>query len=168
MAEARAWMAAVAAMALAACNSLSDSIGLNPRAPDEFTVVAQAPLTMPPNFALRPPVPGAPRPQTLDVQQQAQATLLGAAPAGGGARTPGEEALLANAGADQAEPGIRALVDLENAQLLALNQGFLQQLLAFQRPSTVINPVEEAERLRAEGAVGLPPNIGQAPSARRR
>ena len=59
------------------------------------------------------------------------------------------EALLANAGADQAEPGIRALVDLENAQLLALNQGFLQQLLAFQRPSTVINPVEEAERLRA-------------------
>lgn len=175
------WIAAVG-MALAGCGSVSDSLGLNPQGPDEFTVVAKAPLVMPPDFALRPPTPGAPRPQEIQVQQQARAALL-AQPAGGGPapaagpallgvdpgaegqpRTAGEVALLGNAGAANADPGIRALVDFENAQLLQQGQGFLEQVLFWQQqPTAVIDPMAEAERLRAEGNFAVP-----GPVARRR
>jgi hypothetical protein len=34
--------------------------------PDEFAVTRQAPLVVPPDFALTPPNPGAPRPQDVD------------------------------------------------------------------------------------------------------
>ena len=34
--------------------------------PDEFAVTRQAPLVVPPDFALSPPNPGAPRPQDVD------------------------------------------------------------------------------------------------------
>lgn len=44
-------------------SSLSRAFGLTRDAPDEFTVVTRAPLSMPPDFSLRPPEPGVARPQ---------------------------------------------------------------------------------------------------------
>ncbi len=172
MANSRLLLIAAVGLALAGCSSLSNSLGLNPQGPDEFTVVAKAPLVMPPDFTLRPPTPGAPRPQEIQVQQQARAALLaqpaagagaGVAPLGaapgavGEARTAGEVALLGNAGAANADPAIRALVDFENAQLLEQGPGFMERVLFWQQPPLdVIDPVAEAERLRAEGNVAVP------------
>ena len=48
---------------------------------DEYAVARRAPLVVPPDFALNPPQPGAPRPQDADVSLRAQQTLLGNAPA---------------------------------------------------------------------------------------
>jgi Protein of unknown function (DUF3035) len=45
--------------------------------PDEFAVQRQAPLVVPPDFALTPPAPGAPRPSDANAQQQAQDALFG-------------------------------------------------------------------------------------------
>ena len=45
---------------LAGCESFSNAFGLKRSAPDEFAVVTQAPLVIPPDFQMRPPVPGAP------------------------------------------------------------------------------------------------------------
>jgi len=45
--------------------------------PDEFAVGRQAPLVIPPDFALQPPRPGAPRPIGSDSQQQALEALFG-------------------------------------------------------------------------------------------
>ncbi|WP_448585518.1 DUF3035 domain-containing protein [Thermaurantiacus sp.] len=45
--------------------------------PDEFAVGRQAPLVIPPDFTLRPPAPGAPRPLATDSQQQALEALFG-------------------------------------------------------------------------------------------
>ena len=42
---------------LAGCGEIRSKLGLNKQAPDEFTVLSQAPLSMPPNFALRAPAP---------------------------------------------------------------------------------------------------------------
>jgi hypothetical protein len=45
--------------------------------PDEFAVQRQAPLVVPPDFALTPPAPGAPRPCDASTAQQAQTALFG-------------------------------------------------------------------------------------------
>ena len=45
--------------------------------PDEFAVQRQAPLVIPPDFALTPPAPGAPRPSDRTTATQAQDALFG-------------------------------------------------------------------------------------------
>ena len=44
-------------LTLAACEGLKDTLGWNKQSPDEFVVVTRAPLTLPPDFTLRPPAP---------------------------------------------------------------------------------------------------------------
>lgn len=45
-------------LAVAGCGSLKDDLGLQKKAPDEFAVLRHAPLSLPPDFNLRPPKPG--------------------------------------------------------------------------------------------------------------
>ena len=67
------------ALALAGCgNSFRESLGLTRTAPDEFQVIAHAPLSMPPDINLKPPAPGAPRPQEPATRDQAQSIVVGA------------------------------------------------------------------------------------------
>ncbi len=42
-------------LALSGCSGLSKALGLSKRPPDEFDVLAKAPLAVPPDFNLRPP-----------------------------------------------------------------------------------------------------------------
>ncbi len=73
--------------------------------PDEFAVARQAPLVIPPDYALVPPQPGAARPQDSVGQQQTLEAIFGAAP-----RSAGENAALNQAGSDAADLGIRSSV----------------------------------------------------------
>lgn len=69
---------AIAAIGSATLLSGCGSTGLfNRDRPDEFAVQRQAPLVIPPDFALTPPAPGAPRPSDRSVAQQAQDVLFG-------------------------------------------------------------------------------------------
>src|SRR5207302_10374167 len=93
-----------AALGLSACDNggLRRSLGLDSRGPDEFRVVSRAPLDVPPDFGLRPPQPGASRPNEPPVRETARQTVFGAnAPAAKmvAGRTVGESALLRQAGA---------------------------------------------------------------------
>lgn len=72
--------------------------------PDEFAVQRQAPLVVPPDFALTPPAPGAPRPNEGTTQQQALDALFG----GPAPRSEVEKTTLNRAGT--AVPGIRSTV----------------------------------------------------------
>jgi hypothetical protein len=92
-----------AAAALSACaNTKATGFG-NRGAPNEFVVTRSPPLVIPPDFALRPPKPGAPRPQEQSAATQALAAMFG-----GTARvTPGQQALVNSAGAVP-EAGIRS------------------------------------------------------------
>jgi len=74
--------------------------------PDEFAVARQAPLVIPPDFALVPPQPGAAPVQGAAANQQTLEALFG----GNQARSAGERAALGQAGADAADPGIRSSV----------------------------------------------------------
>jgi hypothetical protein len=72
--------------------------------PDEFAVARQAPLVIPPDFALVPPQPGAVRPQDAGAAAEAQQALFGnAAP-----RSNAENAVLDAAGRTGADPAVRS------------------------------------------------------------
>lgn len=97
-----------ALIAVAAISTLLAGCGaggiLSRNRPDEFAVQRQAPLVVPPDFALTPPQPGAPRPSDTGAQQQAIEALFGPpAP-----RSAVEKSTLNQAGT--AAPGIRSNV----------------------------------------------------------
>ena len=86
---------------LAACGG---SGVFNRDRPDEMAVQRQAPLVVPPDFNMKPPAPGAPRPAEGTAQDQALEALFG----GPQARSAVETSALDRAGA--AAPGIRSQV----------------------------------------------------------
>jgi len=69
-------LAAVAlAVSLAGCQQTRQALGLEKTAPDEFQVVARAPLSLPPDYNLLPPQPGVARPQEGTTRDQAPLPL---------------------------------------------------------------------------------------------
>jgi hypothetical protein len=90
----------VAATAVSACSSMRS------RSPDEFAVARNAPLVIPPDFSLTPPVAGTVTSSPQDAQQQAIEALFG----GPAPRSQSEAALLDTAGRDRAALGARSIV----------------------------------------------------------
>ncbi|MBB4265114.1 DUF3035 domain-containing protein [Roseospira visakhapatnamensis] len=182
----RAWMAAAVAVGLAsglaACDNPKRALGLEKAAPDEFAVVTRAPLSLPPDFSLRPPEPGAPRPQEGTTRDQARRVITGGpAILGGGpivtsgpltgGQSPGEQALLQQAGSDRAIPNIRRIVDQETSSLASEGRSFTEILQFWREPDTYgteLDPVAESRRLRENQALGRPPTTGATPTIERR
>jgi hypothetical protein len=104
---------------LSGCDSVRRVAGLNKKSPDEFAVTTKAPLVIPPDFNLRPPMPGAPPTNALNPSSAAEAALFTnvdpqtAANAMRGNNTPGEKLLMANAKVQRADPGIRARLNAD-------------------------------------------------------
>jgi hypothetical protein len=167
------WAPLGGVLLLAACGSgddLSRSFGLTRDAPDEFMVTTRAPLSMPPDFSLRPPQPGASRPQEQTTSQSAEAAVAGAAslaPASAQANSPGQDALLAAAGAPP-PADIRAKVDADLAD--ATHRNSLAETLLFwqvpPKPGVIVDPAGEAARLHDDAALGKPPDAGDTPVIR--
>ena len=82
--------------------------------PDEMAVTRQAPLVVPPDFALVPPAPGAAPTVTSDANRQAMEAMFG----GPAPRSAGETATLNAAGRDNATPGIRSAVGDPNTNMV--------------------------------------------------
>ena len=70
-------LAAAGAMLANCSGGVQESLGLKKKAPDEFAVVRNAPLSLPPNFSLRPPKPGAVGEGREPQRDQARALLVG-------------------------------------------------------------------------------------------
>jgi Protein of unknown function (DUF3035) len=70
----------VGTVLVAGCTDFKRAVGIEPGLPDEFAVESRAPLTIPPDFDLRPPTPGAPRPQEKSADQQAKDVMAEAGP----------------------------------------------------------------------------------------
>ncbi len=162
-----ALMLAGLASLLSACggNDLARSFGFVHDAPDEFTVTTQPPLSMPPDYTLRPPRPGAPRPQDRSERLQAEEALAPQLALGSPSQAgldPGQQAFLRQAG-PPAPSDIRREVDQE-AALDKPSQGFIDRLMFWRpplRPGTVVDPQLEAQRLRRDAALGQSPDAGQ-------
>jgi Protein of unknown function (DUF3035) len=76
------------ALLISGCSDLKKAVGLERSTPDEFAVESRAPLTMPPDFNLRPPQPGAARPQEKSSDQQARQAIETAGPGEPGKQAP--------------------------------------------------------------------------------
>jgi len=153
---------------LAGCSGdkLSRTFGLTRDAPDEYTVTTRAPLSMPPDYNLRPPRPGAARPQEQSERQQAQEALVPElalhAPTGG--TSAGQSALIQQAG-PAAPSDIRRKVDQE-AHNADADKGFVDKLLYWRKPDTTnaqVDASKEAQRLRENSALGQSPEVGETP-----
>lgn len=101
----RILIVSLGALALAGCAHHTKS-AFSHSHPDEFVVRREAPLVVPPDFALVPPRPGAPRPQDADSSTQAlQAMFGGPAP-----RSALETSAVNAAGGERTDAGIRSSV----------------------------------------------------------
>ena len=94
-------LAVIAAVALSCCSIL------RPRTttPDEFAVARNAPLVIPPDYSLTPPVAGTVTTSPQDAQTQAIEAIFG----GPAPRPQSESGLLDQAGRDQAALGARSV-----------------------------------------------------------
>jgi hypothetical protein len=162
-------------LALSGCDgtSVKEELGLTKTSPDEFAVVKRAPLEIPPSYTLRPPQPGAPRPQEQATAQQARQTIFGpvapSVPQTTSAASSGESALLGQAGGQNADPSIRQKVDQETAELHDRNKPVVEKLLGIggnrnETSATVVNAPEEARRLQKNAEEGKTPIEGETPS----
>ncbi len=184
---------------LAGCGgsgSLGTIIGVDRKTPDEFAVVRRAPLTLPPDFSLRPPDPRGQRQQDLQTRDSAQDAVFGT----GQASTPdqslqdqtsvtglaaasqslsnqatsaGEQRLLELAGSEgDNSSAIRALIEQENAALAVLDEGLLENLIFWRQnnqasESALIDPQEESRRVQESQVLGREISEDPAPVIRR-
>lgn len=162
-------LAATAAL-LAGCSTIRNELGMNKTTPDEFTVVTQAPLVMPPDYSLRPPDNAAPPSRLTPPRQMAAAAVIGAgaaASANEGIEDAGEKEFLAQAGALHVNPDIREIVNSEFAHLSDRSKSFTDRLMFWRKeppPGTVIDASKEAARLRQNAATGKPVTYGETPT----
>jgi hypothetical protein len=91
----------VPAIALGGCAALKGKSST----PDEFAVARNAPLVIPPDYSLTPPVAGTATATPQDSQQQAVEALFG----GPAPRPPSETLLLDEAGRDRVALGVRSI-----------------------------------------------------------
>lgn len=173
----------IAGVALSAsgCSSLRSWMGADKAPPpDEFRVVTRAPLSLPPDYGLVAPKPGAPRPQETDpreaarqivvdrqggraTQKQESAALQG--------RDPAEAAILRRAGVAEAEPNIRATVNRESSKLAEADNTFVNRLMFWrskEEPGVIVDADKEARRLRENSALGRAATTGETPTISRK
>jgi hypothetical protein len=162
-------VAATAVAVLGGCNrgDLQRSFGLTREPPDEFVVSTRAPLSMPPDFTVRPPRPGAERPQETALSTQAEAALVPGAvlpDAPKGEMSAGQEALLAAAG-PAAPPNVREQVNAQAAKE-ASNKSLTDEILFWRSPhppGLLVDAPAEADRLKNAAALGESPDTGKTP-----
>src|SRR5579862_2837963 len=130
--------ALIAAAGLSGCDSASRAFGLAKVTPDEFRVVTKAPLTLPPDYSLRPPAPGEPRPQELQPESAARQALEGQRE--GDVRSDGEKLFVARAGAEHADPLVRYVVDDEFGNLAHKDKGFSDYVMFWHHGEAAVPP----------------------------
>ena len=131
-----AGLAILAAVSLSGCESTKNALGLNKVVPDEFRVVTKAPLVVPPDYALRPPSPGEPRPQELQPESAARQAMLGQRDSVN--RSQGEQLFAAQAGADKADPLARYVVDDEFGDLAYKDASFADSVMFWKKKDVTV------------------------------
>jgi hypothetical protein len=165
-----ALLAGIAALGAgaSACHTVGDAFGQNKSPPDEFRVVTKAPLVVPPEYALRPPAPGEPRPMELQPESAAEQALIGEREATD--RDDAEKLLVAKAGAEHADPLIRYVIDDQFGSVAHKDKSFADRVMFWRKGDPVVakvvnpdtpSPVDPAKVRALTG--GKPVIIARAP-----
>lgn len=159
---------------LSACgdSSVKETLGLDRRAPDEFKVISRPPLSVPPQFELRPPTveAGFNQPQA---SEKAESLLLGkssdssaAAATKPSAETPAENKFLRNIGADNADPDVKRKLSEQriNEQIKKENSGWWDKITGLPGGNEPqVKAADEAARIKNNQQEGKPVTEGETP-----
>ncbi len=175
-----------ATLMLSACqgNSVRDVIGLDKSAPDEFRVVSRPPLSVPPQFNLRPPGDtGDVAPTAAPAHVKAHSLILNdgegntyelPAPAADtavipvtvGSEKPADSAdaqFLKNAGADVADGSVRHSLEEEKItkQLETEESSWWDSVSNWDKKEPIVDAKKESERIKKNTEEGKPVNEGE-------
>lgn len=163
-------------LSLTACSKTQEQFDFSKKAPDEFAVTTRAPLEMPPDYNLRPPRPGAPRPQEDSATEEAKQAIFGEqettaqkTKTEATTMTGGEAILLQKSGATAVDPNIRDTIDRETVELVEENTSTVDRILGkagkkIDAPATIVDPVKESERILQNKEAGKPVTDGKTPT----
>ena len=146
---------------LAGCRSARDIVGLSKQSPDEFEVVTRAPLSLPPDYGLRVPIPNSSRTQEKSVGESAD-DLISARGSlvsrqklssrdGLGSISPAEEAILGRARAERSNESIRATLNSENKAISGTDKKLIEKIIFWQgaeKPGAILEPEKESKRIK--------------------
>jgi len=171
----------IAVNVLTGCEETKRALGQAKEAPDEFAVYRRAPLSLPPDYSLRPPSPGDNRPQVVNPRDNARQALgisTNTANHSGLVKSQdldklsrGERAVLSLTGATKANPQIRQLVKKESVALFGNEKSFTDKLVFWQsreKFGTAVDPDKEQKRIREAQALGKPINSKDIPTISRK
>ncbi|HEY0106247.1 MAG TPA: DUF3035 domain-containing protein, partial [Rhizomicrobium sp.] len=124
------------------CTAIRQAAGTAKDTPDEFAVVTKAPLVIPPDFNLHPPVPGAEPANQVEPTQAAENALFAADTATvastlPGTMSPGERYFLAAAAVQNSDPAIRLHLIGDVKNMRAADDSFTNDLLFWKGPTVV-------------------------------
>lgn len=167
-----------ATVAIAACSldsrrggSLREQLGVAQGAPDEFLIIARAPIEVPATFDLPRPQPGAPSRVDVDPAADAHnALFLRPDPVRLDAASGGEQVLLSGANADGDNSTVREVLAEEEGPEINENYG-LTSLFGYRVPARLgaasedLDSVTEVEELRNKGY--LTPSAPPKPESER-
>lgn len=157
-------------LALGGCGGVAKTLGIGKQpGPDEFQVLTKAPLSLPPDYTLRPPAPGEQRPQDATPQTAAKQSVFEIStddPTGpvfkDSEQSNIEQLLLMKSDAEIVDPNIRQKVNQEAGQLKQVDKSTIDQILFWkdQHKDTVVDPVAEQQRIQTNQDEGKPVNEG--------
>jgi hypothetical protein len=183
---------AVCALALSACsgNTVKDTLGLNKASPDEYRVVSRPPLSVPPQFNLRPPGSAPESPTAMAPADKQAKSLLTGVPANGSFTLPPsgdavtapvpasskavvnspESQFLKNAGADKANPNIRTTLEEDKAtasvpEVAEEECSWWELMCSYnsEKKDPTVDAKKEADRIKQDKAAGKPVTTGDTP-----
>jgi hypothetical protein len=159
------------------CSSgAKDTLGLRRTAPDEFKVISNPPLSLPPEFSLRPPSEGVDKAAVAAANEKEVKGILekkSPAKAIAKAETPkqtkGEGAFLSSAGTGDADSQIKEILNKETSENKKEEKGFFSKLASFKddkdAKAEVVNASGEKDRIAKNKEEGKPVTEGETPTA---
>ncbi|MDP6173954.1 MAG: DUF3035 domain-containing protein [Rhodospirillales bacterium] len=172
--------ALIAMLVLSGCDTTRRALGQTKDPPDEFAVFTRAPLSLPPEYNIRPPKPGATRPQAVQPRDLVRQALSGAttrrsagkSSAGGGrAASAAERAILQRSGAANPDPNIRQLVNRETSFFSEEDKTFADRIVFWgvaTQFGDVVDAKKEARRINERQALGRPLAGSNVPTIKRK
>ena len=134
---------------LNSCGGVKEKIGIIKKAPDEFQVYESKPLSVPPNFELRPPAEG-----EILANENDESIIFSDENNIDKNLTLSDEILLISLGEKEIEKNIRKIINDENS-IQEVDKSLLDKIINFEpifeveedKESKIINPEEEKKRI---------------------
>ncbi|MCZ6886128.1 MAG: DUF3035 domain-containing protein [Alphaproteobacteria bacterium] len=166
-------------VALGGCSEFRSAVGMEKTPPDEFSVRVRAPLSMPQDYGLKAPRPGAGATSTNKARDRAEQIIIESDKSRRGRSAPRrikgltrqETALITKLGGDRVSSNIRRTVESETAAINEKNKGFVDSIMFWKEtplPGKTVDPRKEARRIQENAALGRRADTGKTPVIERK